>query len=340
MISSTPTVRVPWSSAPVTESAPAPAAMPVIANGFTTETVPASINARTRVPSAPRSARPSLAPPPNARVISAFRAAQTIVVPGVCLASRASSISVPFAESPEPTTIVFLPRVPRAVGAVDIRHPVEDAAARITLADGRNAAGTRPTRRRPGPGGVDHRAGEQAALTGVRPGVADIERRGVPCLRSSAYRTRRGRSPSPGHSASGGRRSPAIRPAAADTCRPDRFPVGKASSSGACHPNGASRAAAALSRLYRQGENMRTCPQARANVPTPGPASRRTGSSPLASRCAAAARPTGPAPMTATGSFPLRLVAAGVQQVGAQQELMKVSYVLRSMHQWSMYDDK
>jgi hypothetical protein len=38
-------------------------------------------------------------------------------------------------------------------------------------------------------------------------------------------------------------------------------------------------------------------------APTQSPASRTSGVSPLATRCAAATRPTGPAPITATGSF-------------------------------------
>src|SRR4051794_11518653 len=46
---------------------------------------------------------------------------------------------------------------------------------------------------------------------------------------------------------------------------------------------------------------MRTWPQACTAAPMPGPASRTRGSSPRASRWAAAARPTGPAPMMATG---------------------------------------
>src|SRR5215212_2599638 len=53
--------------------------------------------------------------------------------------------------------------------------------------------------------------------------------------------------------------------------------------------------------MYRHGENRRTWPQSKTLDPATGPASKMIGSSPCASRCAAAARPTGPAPITATG---------------------------------------
>src|SRR4051794_41630765 len=52
--------------------------------------------------------------------------------------------------------------------------------------------------------------------------------------------------------------------------------------------------------LNSHGENTRTCPHSRMLEPTASPASNTTGSMPRSMRCAAAARPTGPAPMTAT----------------------------------------
>ena len=53
--------------------------------------------------------------------------------------------------------------------------------------------------------------------------------------------------------------------------------------------------------LNSHGENTRTWPHSRMLAPTASPASKTSGSRPRASSCAAAARPTGPAPITATG---------------------------------------
>src|SRR5688572_15448544 len=52
--------------------------------------------------------------------------------------------------------------------------------------------------------------------------------------------------------------------------------------------------------LYSHGENTRTCPHSRTLAPTAPPASKTSGSIPREASWAAAARPTGPAPMTAT----------------------------------------
>src|SRR5215217_2801654 len=54
------------------------------------------------------------------------------------------------------------------------------------------------------------------------------------------------------------------------------------------------------STLYSHGENTRTCPHSRTLAPTCWPASKTSGSMPREARCAAAASPTGPAPITAT----------------------------------------
>src|SRR6266542_3335542 len=54
--------------------------------------------------------------------------------------------------------------------------------------------------------------------------------------------------------------------------------------------------------LYFHGEKIRTWPHSRTAAPTDGPASRMSGVAPRLTRCAAAASPTGPAPITATGS--------------------------------------
>ena len=77
-------------------------------------------------------------------------------------------------------------------------------------------------------------------------------------------------------------------------------PVGYASASGATHPASRSSSAATGSTLYSHGENTRTWPHSRMLAPTASPASNTSGSIPRDARWAAAASPTGPAPMTAT----------------------------------------
>src|SRR5687768_3711863 len=57
-----------------------------------------------------------------------------------------------------------------------------------------------------------------------------------------------------------------------------------------------------LSTLNFHGENMRTWPHRRTPSPMREPASKSRGVRPRATVCAAAARPTGPAPMMTTGS--------------------------------------
>src|SRR5579864_8237688 len=52
--------------------------------------------------------------------------------------------------------------------------------------------------------------------------------------------------------------------------------------------------------LYSQGEKSWTCPHWRTECPIASPASKTIGRRFRSSRCAAAARPTGPAPMIAT----------------------------------------
>src|SRR6266568_2670361 len=79
-------------------------------------------------------------------------------------------------------------------------------------------------------------------------------------------------------------------------------PVGALSGSGIVHPVGSSKATDAASTVYFHGEKNRTWLHWRIDAPTATPDSRTSGLSPRASKCAAAARPTGPAPMTATGS--------------------------------------
>jgi hypothetical protein len=78
-------------------------------------------------------------------------------------------------------------------------------------------------------------------------------------------------------------------------------PVGALSGYGIVQPVGSSSATEAESTVYFHGEKKRTWLHWRMNAPTASPASRTMGVSPRASRWAAAARPTGPAPMTATG---------------------------------------
>src|SRR5712692_84703 len=78
-------------------------------------------------------------------------------------------------------------------------------------------------------------------------------------------------------------------------------PLGAPSGSGSTQPVGSSKATDAASTVYFQGEKKRTWPHFRIEAPTAGPASSTSGVSPRVSRCAAAARPTGPAPITATG---------------------------------------
>jgi hypothetical protein len=79
--------------------------------------------------------------------------------------------------------------------------------------------------------------------------------------------------------------------------------VGKEQALGGVHPCRLRRARQAPSTLYRQGENRCTWPQSRGAVPTDEPASKMTGSRPRSRRCAAAAKPTGPPPMMATGNL-------------------------------------
>src|SRR6266852_2643021 len=80
-------------------------------------------------------------------------------------------------------------------------------------------------------------------------------------------------------------------------------PVGARSGSGSVQPVCSSSATDAASTVYFQGEKKRTWRHGRIAAPTASPASRTSGVSPRASKCAAAARPTGPAPITATGKF-------------------------------------
>src|SRR5918998_6409342 len=72
--------------------------------------------------------------------------------------------------------------------------------------------------------------------------------------------------------------------------------------------------------MYCHGVNVRTCPQARSAAPTASPASRTSGVRPRVVRCAAAARPTGPAPMTTTG----RPVGAAEMGVELVTEILRV----------------
>src|SRR5215207_3427992 len=78
-------------------------------------------------------------------------------------------------------------------------------------------------------------------------------------------------------------------------------PVGSTSSAGGVQPTSASSFRAAASVLYRQGLNSRTCPHAETEEPAAGPPSSTLNGRPRSARWAAAARPTGPAPITATG---------------------------------------
>ena len=80
-------------------------------------------------------------------------------------------------------------------------------------------------------------------------------------------------------------------------------PVGSSSGSGAVQPVASSRARAVGSVLNRHGLNSRTWAQSSMDAATLSPASSTTKSRPRLARWAAAAMPTGPAPMTATGSW-------------------------------------
>src|SRR5699024_4276020 len=79
-------------------------------------------------------------------------------------------------------------------------------------------------------------------------------------------------------------------------------PVGSTSGSGASQPVVSSRRRAASSMLYSQGENNRVWPHWAMAAPTEAPASRTTGVRPRSRTWAAAASPTGPAPIMITGS--------------------------------------
>src|SRR5262249_17634502 len=90
------------------------------------------------------------------------------------------------------------------------------------------------------------------------------------------------------------------------------LPVGRLSLGGICHPLASSRRTEALSTVYSQGENIRTCPQFRRFAPIVVPASKTIGVSPRSRRCAAAASPTGPAPIIATGTVSLMLLNSNI----------------------------
>ena len=79
-------------------------------------------------------------------------------------------------------------------------------------------------------------------------------------------------------------------------------PVGNFSGSGEVQPIDSRSARAVGSVLKRHGLNSRTCAQSFMDAATLSPASSTTKSRPRVARWAAAAMPTGPAPMTATGS--------------------------------------
>src|SRR5690606_7054092 len=80
-------------------------------------------------------------------------------------------------------------------------------------------------------------------------------------------------------------------------------PVGYAVPSGRTQPVEASSFSAAGSVTSAQGENRRTWAHSRTAVAADWPASSTRGSAPRSTRCATAARPTGPAPMTTTGCW-------------------------------------
>src|ERR671913_1617617 len=77
-------------------------------------------------------------------------------------------------------------------------------------------------------------------------------------------------------------------------------PVGYWFGGGEFQPAAVSRRSEALSMAYSQGENNGTWLHWRTAWPTCGPASSTIGCMPRSSTCAAAARPTGPAPRMAT----------------------------------------
>src|SRR5699024_12629745 len=64
--------------------------------------------------------------------------------------------------------------------------------------------------------------------------------------------------------------------------------------------------------LYRHGENRLVWPHIRIAAPIVGPASSTSGVRSRARGCAAVANPTGPAPITTTGSSPIDAPAVGL----------------------------
>src|SRR5687767_11354736 len=85
-------------------------------------------------------------------------------------------------------------------------------------------------------------------------------------------------------------------------CSFNCLPVGKPSSSGDVQPESSSNCLAALSILYRQGENTLTCSHEWTFAATDSPASNSIKGIFLTARCAAADKPMGPPPTMATGN--------------------------------------
>src|SRR4051794_8120930 len=96
-------------------------------------------------------------------------------------------------------------------------------------------------------------------------------------------------------------------------------PVGSLSSSGRIQPVAARSRAAAGSMVNRHGENSRTCPHSRTAAAGRSPASRTVPGRLRSARWAAAARPTGPAPMTATGRCARLGLTNGTSRLGEKQ---------------------
>ncbi len=193
-------------------------------------------------------------------------------------------------------------RVARAVGAEHVRDAVDDAVGARALAGRRQAAGAERVRSRPRPGGVDDGAREDAALARRR--CSTTSSNGASSRPSSLSLSMPGAGDA-GHARGRGaapRRSRASRPAARGSARRSRRRSGSRRGSGA-------RPAVALEQ--RAGDRVEVVLPRREDAHVPpldgcwrrraSPASKTIGSRPRASRCAAAARPTGPAPITATG---------------------------------------
>ena len=256
-----------------------------------------------RMPSRPRSGSWSAVPPPKTRRALVPLIAQTTRVPGTSRASWVRVTRVFAAEWPIPTTSVVRPaNRPRSAPRTSGSGPTRNPAPGPLLPQRRQPGGAERVGLPPRAGGVDDGPGAQV-LDGAVSAAGRARRRGARRGRGCGSGPgRRARPPRPGRRAAPRRRGP--RPAAGGSARrsPPRWATGVPRGGSSRTAPGASPRSA--STMYCHGVKVRMWPHCVIALPTPSPASRTMAGRPRSARCAAAARPTGPAPMTTTGSWP------------------------------------